>query len=139
MMFKTQEQTSGSPDSKRNILLITTLAILLSPFFLHADEGLPASEIIGKVQEHCNATSDFQASFVQTTAHKLFSNRLERSYGEVYLRKNGLMHWAYSRPEPKYFIYDGQMLWVYEPEVPQVFKGHPNLLQFIAIPQGIIA
>ena len=125
-MLKTQAQITGSPIYKGKILLLTTLAIFVAPFFLHADESATASQIIGKVQAHYNATTDFKASFVQTTAHKLFSNRLERSYGEVYLRKNGMMHWAYSRPEPKYFIYDGQTLWVYEPEVPQVFKGQAD-------------
>jgi outer membrane lipoprotein-sorting protein len=33
------------------------------------------------------------------------------------------MRWEYARPERKFFIYDGGTLWIYEPDVPQVFKG----------------
>jgi len=36
------------------------------------------------------------------------------------------MRWEYTRPEKKLFVYDGKTLWIYEPDVPQIFKGTAN-------------
>jgi chaperone LolA len=38
-------------------------------------------------------------------------------------KQGGLMRWEYKRPDKKLFVYDGAKLWVYEPEVPQIFAG----------------
>lgn len=103
---------------------LTAAATTLSAGGAVAQEGeLDANAITDKVQAYYAGVEDFRASFVQTTAHKLFAGRLERSYGKVLFKKGGLMRWEYARPDKKFFIYDGEILWVYEPEVPQVFKG----------------
>ena len=81
------------------------------------------NDIVAKIQAQYASAVDYQATFVQTTSHKMFAGRLERSYGVVKFRKGGLMRWEYQRPEKKLFIYDGKMLWIYEPEVPQIFSG----------------
>ena len=80
-------------------------------------------EIVDKIQSYYSAAQDYQASFVQTTSHKLFAGKLQRAYGTVKFKKGGLMRWEYERPEKKLFVYDGKTLWIYEPEVPQVFSG----------------
>ena len=88
-----------------------------------ADATPSTKEIVDKMQNYYASSEDYQASFVQTTAHKMFAGRLERSYGTVKFKKGGLMRWEYRRPEKKFFIYDGKSLWVYEPDVPQVITG----------------
>lgn len=87
------------------------------------EKPLKAGEIVGKVQDFYAGVDDYRASFVQTTAHKIFGGRLERSYGKVMFKKGGAMRWDYRRPDKKLFVYDGTTLWIYEPEVPQIFKG----------------
>lgn len=86
-------------------------------------EATDLKEVAAKIQAFYAGAEDYQASFVQTTSHKMFAGRLERAYGTVKFKKGGLMRWEYERPEKKLFIYDGKMLWIYEPEVPQVFSG----------------
>jgi outer membrane lipoprotein carrier protein len=88
-----------------------------------ADTPPSTKEIVDKMQNYYASSEDYQASFVQTTAHKMFAGRLQRSYGTVKFKKGGLMRWEYRRPEKKFFIYDGKALWVYEPDVPQVITG----------------
>lgn len=89
-----------------------------------AEPDVPAAaETVKRMQDYYAASSDYRATFVQTTAHKMFSGRLQRAYGIVKFKKGGLMRWEYTRPEKKLFVYDGTKLWVYEPEVPQVFSG----------------
>ena len=88
-----------------------------------AKSPLGTKEIVDKIQAFYAQASDYKATFVQTTAHKMFSGRLERAYGTVKFKKGGLMRWEYTKPEKKFFIYDGKTLWIYEPEVPQVFSG----------------
>ncbi len=85
--------------------------------------ALDGERIIEKLQTTYAAIENYEAEFVQTIAHKMFSGRLDRSYGKVFFKKGGAMHWAYERPEKKFFVYDRETLWIYEPEVPQVFKG----------------
>ena len=80
-------------------------------------------EIVDKIQGYYASATDYKASFTQTTSHKMFSGRLQRAYGTVKFKKGGLMRWEYVRPEKKFFIYDGKTLWIYEPEVPQIFSG----------------
>jgi outer membrane lipoprotein carrier protein len=80
-------------------------------------------DIVDKIQSYYANAGDYQASFTQTTSHKMFANKLERAYGTVKFKKGGLMRWEYAKPEKKLFIYDGKTLWIYEPEVPQVFSG----------------
>ncbi|MCP4678017.1 MAG: outer membrane lipoprotein chaperone LolA [Deltaproteobacteria bacterium] len=89
-----------------------------------ADDSKPnIDKIVGKLKEYYASINDYEATFTQTTAHKMFAGRLQRAYGTVKFKKGGLMRWEYTRPERKLFIYDGKKLWVYEPEVPQVFSG----------------
>jgi outer membrane lipoprotein carrier protein len=110
-----------------NNLLATylfVLSLVLTPPLVHAaDTPQAANDIVGQVQTYYASVNDYQASFVQTTAHKMFGGRLQRAYGNVMFKNGGLMRWEYARPERKFFIYDGRMLWIYEPDVPQVFKG----------------
>ncbi|NLN61436.1 MAG: outer membrane lipoprotein chaperone LolA [Myxococcales bacterium] len=81
-----------------------------------------ADAIVDNIQKYYQDTADYRADFVQTTAHKMFAGQYQRAYGRV-MFKNGLMRWEYDRPEKKLFVYDGAALWIYEPQVPQVFKG----------------
>jgi outer membrane lipoprotein carrier protein len=108
-------------------LTAAALALALAatcPVALFAQKApLKAKEIVTKVQEFYAGVDDYQAAFVQTSAHKMFGGKLERAYGKVSFKKGGLMRWEYERPEKKLFIYDGAILWIYEPEVPQIFKG----------------
>jgi len=108
---------------------VTAIAIVAALFAVRPqasiaqDKPLDASQIVAKVQEFYAGVDDYRATFVQTTSHKMFAGRLERAYGKVMFKKGGLMRWSYARPDNKLFIYDGAILWVYEPEVPQIFKG----------------
>jgi outer membrane lipoprotein carrier protein len=108
-------------------ILILSLGLMVGISRSFAADTTPQATslktIIEKIQTVYSNSEDFQANFVQTTAHKMFPGRLERSYGTVKFKKGGLMRWEYKRPEVKFFIYDGKTLWVYEPEVPQVFAG----------------
>ena len=105
------------------VLCIIIIGVGSASTALSQNKQLTAKKIVEKMQTAYAASEDFQATFVQSTAHKMFAGRLERSYGVVKFRKGGLMRWEYQRPENKLFIYDGKTLWVYEPEVPQVFAG----------------
>lgn len=103
-------------------VIVTGLLVCCSAFAQKAPP-MSASDVCAKVQLYYASVSDYRANFVQTTSHKLFQGKLQRTYGTVSFKKGGLMRWQYSRPEEKLFIYDGATLWVYEPAVPQVISG----------------
>ncbi len=96
---------------------------LISTFIGGSALADDTQQVVENIQKYYASAENYQASFVQTTAHKMFAGRLDRSYGTVKFKKGGLMRWEYLKPEKKYFIYDGKTLWVYEPEVPQVIAG----------------
>ncbi|MBN2716439.1 MAG: outer membrane lipoprotein chaperone LolA [Deltaproteobacteria bacterium] len=108
-----------------NFSVVTVvISILLSSGIGRAElKNMSATQIVDKVQSFYEGIDDYKARFVQTTAHKMFPGKFQRAYGTVMFKKGGLMRWEYTRPEKKLFIYDGMILWVYEPEVPQIFKG----------------
>lgn len=109
--------------SNRCVLTTFFFALAITGRVSAEEPKTNAREIVENVQKFYASAGDYQATFVQTTAHKMFAGRLERSYGTVKFKKGGLMRWEYRRPEKKFFIYDGKTLWVYEPEVPQVISG----------------
>lgn len=114
-------QKKGSP-----LLASSLAAFCLAALAASASAGQgekDAAAVVEKVQAYYEDIEGYRASFVQTTAHRLFPGRLERAYGKVMFKEGGLMRWEYERPQHKLFIYDGETLWVYEPEVPQIFTG----------------
>jgi outer membrane lipoprotein carrier protein len=115
--------SNSSKNVTRAVVLVCLAFSLMSPHLRADRAGSNIREIIEKMQSFYAASSDYQASFVQTTTHKMFPGRLQRAYGTVKFRKGGLMRWEYRKPEQKLFIYDGAKLWIYEPEVPQVISG----------------
>ncbi len=109
---------------RRSVAPYVLLLALMMPLATVADQPSPSvNDIINRLKEFYASVNDYHASFVQTTAHKMFAGRLQRAYGTVKFKKGGLMRWEYTRPERKFFIYDGSKLWIYEPDVPQVFSG----------------
>jgi len=115
------------PFTHSHRLFITGIiaSVLCAPTLLHAQKPrqLTAAQIVDEVQKQYENTLDYESRFVQTSVHKMFPGKLQRAYGTVMFRKGGLMRWEYRRPNRKLFIYDGATLWVYEPDVPQIFKG----------------
>lgn len=114
---------------KRNVAIVCSFFLILAFVPVNAwcvKKNLSATQVVDKVQLYYEGVADYKAKFVQTTAHKMFPGKLQRAYGTVMFKKGGLMRWEYRRPEKKLFIYDGMVLWVYEPEVPQIFKGTGN-------------
>jgi outer membrane lipoprotein carrier protein len=109
--------------AKKLVLISTVISFVLFTINITADVKPSARTIVEKVQKYYESINDYQTQFVQTTSHKLFKGRYQRAYGKVLFKKGGLMRWEYNRPEKKFFIYDGKTLWIYEPEVPQIFKG----------------
>jgi outer membrane lipoprotein carrier protein len=105
------------------ILLFLNALIIAVSMQVTAAPALNAAQVIDKVQAYYERIGDYKARFVQTSAHKMFPGKYQRAYGNVFFKKGGQMRWEYTRPANKYFIYDGTTLWVYEPEVPQIFKG----------------
>lgn len=114
---------------KTHILFVIALSTLVTIHTLAEDTDkkdnaqLTADQVAEQIQNYYASVQDYKASFVQTVNHKMFAGRLDRSYGVLTYKKGGLMRWEYNRPDKKLFIYDGTILWIYEPEVPQIFKA----------------
>ncbi len=84
-------------------------------------QGLPLGDVVAKVQKHYDGTQSYKAEFEQAQLNATFG-RTTRSSGEVLFKKPGRMRWNYSKPEPKTFVSNGDVLWLYEPEDKQAFK-----------------
>jgi outer membrane lipoprotein carrier protein len=103
--------------------------ILMLALALAGAGGAPASSparldvgaIVERVQKRYDAAQDFRATFNQTLTNAAFKRRTP-SAGEVLLKKPGRMRWNYQTPEPKAYVADGDLLWLYEPEDKQAFK-----------------
>jgi len=77
--------------------------------------------VVDRVQKKYDGAGDFRASFNQTLTNTAFKRR-SPSTGEVLLKKPGRMRWNYKTPDPKMYLSDGDLLWLYEPEDKQAFK-----------------
>jgi outer membrane lipoprotein carrier protein len=82
---------------------------------------LDLATVVDRVQKKYDGAADFRANFNQTLTNTAFKRRTP-STGEVLLKKPGRMRWNYKTPDPKMYLSDGDMLWLYEPEDKQAFK-----------------
>jgi len=82
---------------------------------------LDLATVVDRVQKKYDGAADFRANFNQTLTNSAFKRRTP-STGEVLLKKPGRMRWNYKTPDPKMYLSDGDLLWLYEPEDKQAFK-----------------
>jgi outer membrane lipoprotein carrier protein len=82
---------------------------------------LDVGTVVERVQKRYDGAADFRASFNQTLTNTAFKRR-SPSTGEVLLKKPGRMRWNYKTPDPKMYLSDGDVLWLYEPEDKQAFR-----------------
>ena len=83
--------------------------------------GLELAAVVDRVQKRYDSASDFRARFNQTLSNAAFKRRTSLT-GEVLLKKPGRMRWNYQTPDPKMYLADGELLWLYEPDDKQAFK-----------------
>ena len=93
------------------LLLIANLSLALS------EES--ANDIVDKLQNQYNKTTDFSAVFTQETMTKSLGVPAIVN-GKVYFKKPGMMRWKYTDPITHEIITDGETLWYYFPEEKQV-------------------
>jgi outer membrane lipoprotein carrier protein len=74
-----------------------------------------------KMQKRYDQAKDFRAKFTQTYSRAVVG-RATVSTGTLSFKKPGRMRWDYEKPEPRMFLSNGQVLWLYEPTEKQAFK-----------------
>jgi outer membrane lipoprotein carrier protein len=79
------------------------------------------AQIIARMQKRYDQAKDFRASFSQTYSRAIMK-RVTVSTGRVVFKKSGRMRWDYETPEPRMFLSNGQVLWLFEPTEKQAFK-----------------
>ncbi len=99
--------------------LLALFAVLQPPVAAVTPVDAPA--VVARVQAYYAGTRKLSADFRQTYTNTLI-DRSSQSDGLLYVAKPGKMRWDYKKPEQKFFISDGTVLWVYEPEAKQAFQ-----------------
>jgi outer membrane lipoprotein carrier protein len=86
-----------------------------------AKESLALNVVIERMQKRYDQAKDFRAHFSQNYSRAAMG-RSTLSTGEITFKKPGRMRWDYEKPEPRMFLSNGQVLWMYEPTEKQAFK-----------------
>lgn len=100
------------------------------------DVELTTAQIVERVQAVYDEVSDFRASFRQEYANAALGDT-DSSSGVMHFLKPGHMRWDYSAPVARYFIIDGESLWIYEPTEAQYYtqplddSDLPTALRFL--------
>jgi outer membrane lipoprotein carrier protein len=101
-----------------------------------ADTSLALEQVVANVQRAYEATEDFTASFTQAYTNVALGDT-DRSAGTVHFLRPGRMRWDYTEPRQRFFISDGEQLWIYEPEQAQYYtqplddSDLPTALRFL--------
>jgi outer membrane lipoprotein carrier protein len=77
--------------------------------------------VLERMQKRYDQAKDMRARFSQNYTRAVVG-RATLSTGTLTFKKPGKMRWDYSKPEPRMFLSNGQVLWLYEPEEKQAFK-----------------
>ncbi len=84
-------------------------------------EPLGLDALVDRIQDTYHQTRDLKAKFEQTYTFKV-TGRRKVSSGRLFVKLPGKVRWDYLRPEPKYFLADGEHLWIVTPKDRQVMK-----------------
>jgi outer membrane lipoprotein carrier protein len=103
------------------------LALFLSASTAAAPAAAPAAAapdlhtVLDRMQKRYDEAKDFHARFSQNYSRAVVG-RATLSTGTITFKKPGRMRWDYDKPEPRMFLSNGQVLWLYEPSEKQAFK-----------------
>jgi outer membrane lipoprotein carrier protein len=105
-----------------NILLFAiVMAAAAAPAPAAAGGNLDLKTVVDRMQNRYDHAKDFRARFSQSYSRAAIG-RSTVSTGTVAFKKPGRMRWDYEQPEPRMFVSNGQVLWLYEPSEKQAFK-----------------
>jgi outer membrane lipoprotein carrier protein len=86
-----------------------------------ASAALDLQTVLERMQKRYDQAKDFHARFSQNYSRAMVG-RATLSTGTITFKKPGRMRWDYDKPEPRMFLSNGQVLWLYEPSEKQAFK-----------------
>jgi outer membrane lipoprotein carrier protein len=86
-----------------------------------ASGTLDLQTVLDRMQKRYDQAKDFHARFSQNYSRAVVG-RATLSTGTITFKKPGRMRWDYEKPEPRMFLSNGQVLWLYEPSEKQAFK-----------------
>jgi outer membrane lipoprotein carrier protein len=86
-----------------------------------SNDAFELRSVLEKMQKRYDQAKDFHAKFTQTYSRAVVG-RATVSTGTLSFKKPGRMRWDYDKPEPRMFLSNGQVLWLYEPTEKQAFK-----------------
>jgi outer membrane lipoprotein carrier protein len=103
--------------------LVLSLYLVAGPTATNAQPTatLDLRTVVERMQKRYDAAKDFRARFSQTYSRAMVG-RTTVSTGQLAFKKPGRMRWDYEKPEPRMFLSNGQVLWLYEPTEKQAFK-----------------
>jgi outer membrane lipoprotein carrier protein len=108
-------------------MTMVLLALVLSTSTTAAPAAAPAGNapdlrtVLDRMQKRYDEAKDFHARFSQNYSRAVVG-RATLSTGTITFKKPGRMRWDYDKPEPRMFLSNGQVLWLYEPSEKQAFK-----------------
>ncbi len=105
---------------KKGILFAVIGYLLMWPLCA-AGQSLSPDEIMDRIEARYNVQGIF-VRFYQTSTYKAL-DITDAAEGQIYIKKPGRMRWEYETPEKKFFITDGESLWIYLPGDNQVMMG----------------
>jgi outer membrane lipoprotein carrier protein len=95
-----------------------------------------ANQVVARLQEFYNRTTDFEADFTQQS-HNRLSGQNQQRVGHVRFQRPGRMRWDYQNPSGDVIVSDGTTLWAYEAAARQAVQSSlaqsqlPSALSFL--------
>jgi outer membrane lipoprotein carrier protein len=103
-------------------IIILILGFLLSSTAAYSGQNESISTVVDKIQKKYEEIEDFHADFTQEAMVKAL-NKVQKSDGEVWFKKPGMMRWNYYEPFKDQIVSDGRTLWFYNAEDKQVIES----------------
>ena len=117
------------PSDFRNLIkicgFVVGLAVLFGSGPCIASSPLPLPELMVKMQEAYDGTTDLKATFVQETFIKSVKKK-QREEGVVYFKKPQQMSWDYKKPKVKKLVITPSKAWLYIPQDNAIYVQEAN-------------
>jgi len=87
-----------------------------------AQNSISLEQVVARLDENFAGINTYQAKFEQEILSEQFDKTISKGAGELRYSKPGKMWWHYTKPEQRYYITDGKLLWDYLPSYQQAMK-----------------
>jgi len=102
----------------RSVRLLALACLIAAAAPAHAQDPVPAAEVVSSIEATYRDVAAISASFTQTVSSPAFGESVQK--GTLEIKRPKMARWEFTEPQQNAVITNGQTLWIWSPADNQV-------------------